>query len=106
MITGHDRRGAISDSIVSPFMSTIGMSFQVKQPVPFVITKTGFLWKYIHPYKFHKTRSKKIIFLVRLNKLHEKGLGNNIFFFRLTIRRLGPRKNPMMFDSVNGGDDF
>jgi hypothetical protein len=52
-VLGHDRRGAILDAIVNPFMSTIGMSFQVKQAVPFVITKTGLMWKNIHLYELN-----------------------------------------------------
>ncbi len=38
-------------------------------------------------------KSKKILYLRWLNKLHEQGLGYQIFFFRLTIQRLSPWEN-------------
>jgi hypothetical protein len=78
-------RGEIFHAIVCPFMAAIGMSIQMKESMPFGVTKMVFMWKYILSNKlnngFNKSRSKKMLYLVRLNKLHEQGLGNTIFFF-------------------------
>jgi hypothetical protein len=74
------------------------VSSEVAEPI--------FVQKYILTNKahnrVHKCRTKKILYLLGLNKLHEQGLGYLIFFFGLTEIRLSPRKHP----SVDGACGF